>query len=1490
MALSTIRYDWKRFWCPREGSIALDRDGFLIDPNELPHEFVRTDAVSFDVIKKAPCLLLLGEPGIGKTHAIEAASAEVKASLPLGEEHLHIDCRKDRDLKEDLFDDSRFKGWLENRHALHLFIDGLDEHPSIDAATRILRKVERGPIDKLQLRIACRTAQVPLILEPELQKLWNKDADGKERFRVFELTPLRKKDVAIAAKAKGLNAEEFLAAVATREVTALAIKPVTLEFLLNIFRSKNELPKTRWEIYEQGCRVLCQENNDWRKTHQNVGQLHWSQRMAIASRIAATCIFGNRSMIYLDSSPEELAPDTLLSEDLAGKQERAQEKEFDVDEAAVQETVKMTGLFTERGKSQLLGWAHQTYAEFLTARFLRERGFELRDLAGILYPAAERIQIVPALREVAAWMASMDLKIFRQLVEHDPLTLLQSDVAMVDDIERKKLVHALLEGFANGRMLDRNVGGRKAYRKLRHSTMAEQLETWIRGKHNDGMARLAAIDIAEACKLDALQDVLADVALDSTDNTNTRIQAAHAAVEIGDTQTLQRLRPLAHGQAGDDPNDDLRGLALKALWPKYMSAQEMFQCLLEPKRTGSYGYYRSFIGQLEAECKVADEDLVHALDWVVRQPKDYEPFNAFGELADSIVDRAWARMEDSIILEALVHLADIKFRRHEHPFRSREKRQGKGELPHADDENRKRFLVALIESTLPFEHDYWTLEINALLSPRDIPWMIQQLRQDSPAAQRWAALIEVALRHGGFQFEFIDPIAEALPQHNELRKACWWLAPTELGSAREADERAAQAKFDEQVAQSERRHAEQQERLLQPPPAERILRSLERFEQGQLNAFWQMQFEMWLRPTSTHYEARYEPDLSKSPGWLDSNESTRARIMAAAKRYILEAYPKTTRWLGKNVSHWPSIAGYRGFYLLFGHEPKWIEQLDPAIWQRWAPAVLGYPSGLHNQDTSSRHRQLVGLAYRNAADETLSTLNVLIDQDNRQHNEIFIIRELVNCWDVRLGVFFLEKAKDPSLKPSVFGFLLDDLMQCNVAGVREYAESLVDSRFLQKKNTRRRARAAAEALFKQPNDAGWPILQPIFQEDPPFGYKVALGAAARMDTYLRNTLRWPDLSEDQLAEFFLWLNEQFPKDEDRNLFSLEGITVTARDTVGELRGTALSVLANRGTPTAVAAIERIAQILGNDDSLRFIRIHAKESMLARAFRPLTPTEVIDLRPQTKAEAISNETETMAKSNRLVERCDVLLMTATEIETMAVLAAAERATQRKAQIIPGQIKMYHALGTIGDSHVYLVQSEIGAKTQGGSTSTTLRGIWELNPSSIVMVGIAFGVDPLKQSIGSILVSEHLQDYELLRYGTDEHTGTPQLRPRGVKVPSSPRSLNALRTAKLTWDDGDFDPVDFVLMLSGDKLIDYVDFRNQLIDRFPEARGGEMEAIGVYVASEEEKKDWIIVKAICDYADGNKHENKVERQKQAAERAASFVFHAISQGGFAPRNPR
>lgn len=239
---------------------------------------------------------------------------------------------------------------------------------------------------------------------------------------------------------------------------------------------------------------------------------------------------------------------------------------------------------------------------------------------------------------------------------------------------------------------------------------------------------------------------------------------------------------------------------------------------------------------------------------------------------------------------------------------------------------------------------------------------------------------------------------------------------------------------------------------------------------------------------------------------------------------------------------------------------------------------------------------------------------------------------------------------------------------------------------------------------------------------------------------------------------------------------------------------------------------------------------------------------------------------------MVPNVDLLLVTVNEHETQAVLKAFEKATGEPHTTLQAEKRIYRDLGAVNGTRVFQALSEMGSGGLGASHATVMKAIAALKPSAVVAVGVAFGVDDTKQKIADILVSRQLSLYELQRVSKDK------VQFRGDRPHASTWLINYFEgIAQSSWKK--IAKVRTGLVLSGDKLVDNIDYRSQLIEHEPEAIGGEMEGAGVYAASQEEHIDWIVVKAICDFADGNKRENKEVRQKKAAKSAADFLIHCL-----------
>ncbi|MEM1319434.1 MAG: hypothetical protein AAGG75_04215 [Bacteroidota bacterium] len=242
-----------------------------------------------------------------------------------------------------------------------------------------------------------------------------------------------------------------------------------------------------------------------------------------------------------------------------------------------------------------------------------------------------------------------------------------------------------------------------------------------------------------------------------------------------------------------------------------------------------------------------------------------------------------------------------------------------------------------------------------------------------------------------------------------------------------------------------------------------------------------------------------------------------------------------------------------------------------------------------------------------------------------------------------------------------------------------------------------------------------------------------------------------------------------------------------------------------------------------------------------------------------------------------ENCDLLLLTATRVEHHEVLAKLRPLNKESAVYCVFKGNLTYYIGSYGAYGAVLVKSGMGAGGADGALLSTRNAIELWQPKAVVMVGIAFGVDPKSQRIGDVLISDHIIPYDLKREGRKVRVF------RSEHPPASSFLKNRFEEV-LNWSfrlpGGQLAKKKICPLLSGEVLVDNEAFRNALIEEFPQAKGGEMEGRGVYAAANDKAIPWIVVKAICDFADGNKGQNKAANQEVAIQSANSLVHKVFS----------
>jgi nucleoside phosphorylase len=237
----------------------------------------------------------------------------------------------------------------------------------------------------------------------------------------------------------------------------------------------------------------------------------------------------------------------------------------------------------------------------------------------------------------------------------------------------------------------------------------------------------------------------------------------------------------------------------------------------------------------------------------------------------------------------------------------------------------------------------------------------------------------------------------------------------------------------------------------------------------------------------------------------------------------------------------------------------------------------------------------------------------------------------------------------------------------------------------------------------------------------------------------------------------------------------------------------------------------------------------------------------------------------------VQKADILLVTVTEMEEQALLncfPASEKHTIDE--------HAYYDFGQIGPAGAVMVRS----KDMGpfAVIHCVDEGIERFSPHTVIMVGIAFGLHPNEQEIGDVLVATQIMncDFQKIRTGPDNQA---VILPHGSGISVADRLLKSFQEGQRDWKPPPH--IHFGQILSSWRLIDHEGTRDELLRSFPEAIGGEMEGHGLGDVCSHKKVDWILVKAICDWADGKKELNKDDYQRLAAGNAAQFVLSVIEE---------
>ena len=697
----------ERFWLPAGRTYSLTHNGWLSDPDPSSSWTLNPDAVSTRELANRRCLVLLGEPGMGKTSAVASGHGVRPPVASLQELHVDLGVFASEDrLVRAAFENERIDAWLSGVETMCLTLDGFDEALNrVETLDRLLGWfLSAWDCERLFLRLVCRTADWPHRLRGVLEDHFG-DAN------IHELLPLRRADAGLLLQSGGIDAEPVLAAAERARIVPLAARPLTLALIQSSIRPDGSIPESARDLYERGLTALLDEANpDRRGSIPPAGAV--ARRMQAAQRIAAITVFGGRPTVWTGPVAGAVAEDLTVDESIGS----SHTPEGEGSSADHVDAVLRSALFTGAGEGRLT-WSHATFADFLSARWIIESELE-DDQANSLLIANDG-RIYARVRQVAAWLVALSPTRFRGFIHNDPQAFLAS-VDLPEEALREEVVRALLEVAHLGNLFD---DYETDYSGLRHSGLAEQLRPALRAATGDECR--VAVRIARACGVsDSVPDLCA-LALDESADVSLRASAAMTVYDLSAATPSHDLATLIGSSSGQEPDRDqkeLQAAALMASWPHAITTEEVFACLPPTHPRNYHGLYSIFLDKFAQGLRRAD--LPFACTWMLTDISRVDD-SRLAPLTAAILRLSVANLGDNEAREFVTTVALKRLKQYMPPFRDNEYSDATLEF---DMETRRAIAEMLLGEAS--EEDIWGIvhqlsgRGDQLVTEEDLQWLI----------------------------------------------------------------------------------------------------------------------------------------------------------------------------------------------------------------------------------------------------------------------------------------------------------------------------------------------------------------------------------------------------------------------------------------------------------------------------------------------------------------------------------------------------------------------------------------------------------------------------------------------------------------------------------------------------------------------------------------------------------------------------------------------